>query len=119
HRLWRDFQGYTVFRGADTVALGVSAISSIGGAYAQNHKIMRDYEDALAAGRLPTERGIVLTGEDRARAEVITEIMCNFRVDLARFPLDFAAERAALLPLVADGVVALEGSEVRVTLLGR
>ncbi len=36
--LHRNFQGYTTKAGADLYGMGVSAISSIGTAYAQNHR---------------------------------------------------------------------------------
>src|SRR6185503_2751453 len=46
------------------------------------------------AGRFPIERGYALDGDDRARRHVITQLMCNFRVDCRvverLFGLEFA-----------------------------
>jgi len=116
--LGRDFQGYTVDRAPETVGLGATSISNVGGAYVQNLKSLGDYEGALAGGTLPTERGYWLTDEDRERREIIQQIMCNLQVDLGD-ESRFAAELRALEPLAADGLVTREGARVRVTPLGR
>jgi oxygen-independent coproporphyrinogen III oxidase len=115
-RLGRDFQGYTVDRAPCTIGFGVTAISNLGSAYVQNLKSLGDYERAIARGRLPAERGIRLTEDDQRRRELITQIMCNFEVTLGD---GWEAEREALAPLAADGLVTLEGGRVRVTELGR
>jgi len=116
--LWRDFQGYTVQRGAETVAFGVSGIGFVGGAYAQNVKSIGDHRDAVFAGRLPIERGIVLSDEDRLRRELITTLMCRFAVDLP-IGRDWSAELARLAPMAADGLVRLSPNRVEVTHTGR
>jgi len=123
--LGRNFQGYTVRRAPESIAFGVSAISDVGGAYAQNPRRLSDYEAALTAGRLPTIRGLMLTDEDQQRRSLITRLMCNLRVDLGPGALDrYAAELDELVPLAGDGLVDLligEGGrvELRVTALGR
>jgi oxygen-independent coproporphyrinogen-3 oxidase len=117
HVLGRDFQGYTVERAPQTVGVGVSSISNLGDAYVQNLKSLGDYEHAVDGGRLPTERGIWLAWDDQVRREVISEIMCNFEVRLP--PGSWAAELAALQPLVADGLVVTSGLHLKVTDLGR
>ena len=80
-RLHRNFMGYTTCLAPDTVGVGVSAISEVGGAFAQNVKQLTAYAAALDAGRFPIERGYALDGDDRARRHVITQLMCNLRVD--------------------------------------
>lgn len=119
-RLWRDFQGYTVHRAADTVAFGVSGISNVGGAFAQNVKTLPRYEAALAAGALPVERGHRLTADDVRRRDVITQLMCNFWIDLGPDgPREFAAELERLSPLERDGLCVVKGGEITLTALGR
>jgi oxygen-independent coproporphyrinogen-3 oxidase len=115
--LGRDFQGYTVDLAPQTVGLGMSSISNLGDAYAQNWKSLGEYEASVGGGRLPTERGIWLTDDDRRRREVITQLMCNFAVELE--PQLWSAERADLQPLAADGLVVLDGNRLQVTELGR
>ena len=41
---------------------------------------MNEYNDALNKGILPVMRGVQLTQDDQLRREVITELMCNFRL---------------------------------------
>ena len=113
--LWRDFQGYTTERAPDTIALGASAISDVGGAYLQNARALGDYRAAVIAGRLPTARGHALSEEDRRRRGVIMDLMCNFTADASAFP----DERARLGPLVRDGLLSLDGTRLLLTPLGR
>jgi oxygen-independent coproporphyrinogen-3 oxidase len=117
--LGRDFQGYTVERAPDTVALGASSISALGDCYAQNAKSLGDYERAVASGRLATERGLQLGPEDLRRRRVIGDVMCNFAVELERYGDGWARELDALGPLARDGLVNIAGRRVEVTPLGR
>jgi oxygen-independent coproporphyrinogen-3 oxidase len=118
--LWRDFQGYTTQRATDTVAFGVTGISDVGGAYAQSIRSLHDYEQRVTADRLPTVRGLELTADDLTRRRLITELMCNFRVDLGDgAATSFAAELPALRALERDGLIHLRGTRIDVTPLGR
>jgi oxygen-independent coproporphyrinogen-3 oxidase len=117
HTLGRDFQGYTVERAPHTVAFGVSGISDLGDAYAQNVKSLSQYERAIADGRLATERGVVLDEDDQLRRQVIERLMCDFSVELdAR---RFAPELARLRDHARDGLVELDGGRITITPLGR
>lgn len=117
-RLYRNFQGYTVKRADDLLALGVSAISDIAGVYAQNEKELFRYEETVRAGRLATVRGHALTADDVARRRAIMTLMCGDPL-----PADFAAahpdEVAALAPLERDGLVERVGGTIAPTALGR
>jgi oxygen-independent coproporphyrinogen-3 oxidase len=111
--LQRNFQGYSTRAGASIHAFGMSSISQTGRTYRQNLKELPAYRDALAAGRPPIERGLVLTDEDLRRRRVIMGLMCDRRLDFAalsaEFGFDFAdtyaPELASLEDLVADGLV--------------
>ncbi|HET8734591.1 MAG TPA: oxygen-independent coproporphyrinogen III oxidase, partial [Anaeromyxobacteraceae bacterium] len=74
--LTRNFQGYTVRPATDTIAFGMSSISDIGGAYAQNSHRLKDWGDRVAAGILPVERGAAVTADDVLRRFVINRVMC-------------------------------------------
>jgi oxygen-independent coproporphyrinogen-3 oxidase len=118
-RLHRNFQGYTVSRAEDLVALGVSGISEVGGVFAQNHKELTAYTEALAEGRLPIQRGWASTPDDRARREMILRVMTG-----RSLPLDleqrFPAEAAAFADFEADGLIARgEGGRWQITSVGR
>jgi len=125
--LWRNFMGYTVKHAPDMVACGVSGIGDVAGAYFQNRKVLKEYEEAVEAGRLPVERGYRLTADDRIRRHLITSLMCTFRIDLPdverrfgiRFDDAFAREREALRPFEADGFVRVTPDRVEVLGDGR
>lgn len=116
--LSRDFQGYTVSRAPDTVALGITGISSTGRIYAQNVKALGQYQTLVGEGRLPIERGLRLTDDDIERREIINQLMCNFYVDLNAAGTRYDSELAALKPLIADGLVKVEGRRIAATSLG-
>ena len=129
-RLHRNFMGYTTRPASDSVAAGVSAIGDVRGAFAQNHKTLARYYQALDAGEFPIERGYALSDDDRVRRYVITELMCNFRVEFAqvaaRFgvsPEDYFEPELASLAVpdgpVRDGLLEIAGDGLTVTPLGR
>lgn len=118
--LFRNFQGYTVRPANDTVALGVTAISDVAGSYVQNDPALLRYYAALDAGRLPTERGIMLSDDDCRRRQVINNLMCNLSWKMsAEDRVYFQPELERLQGMVDDGLVELDGDRVQVTELGR
>ena len=106
--LHRNFQGYTTKGGADLVGVGLTSIGEGVDYYAQNTKDMREYEDAIDAGMLPFERGIVLSDDDRVRQFVIMELMSNFKLDIKRFEKLFNIDFKTYF---ADAIVALKPFE--------
>ena len=124
--LRRNFQGYTTDQAGTLLGLGASAIGTLPQGYAQNDKDLPGYARALREGRLPVARGIALSAEDRLRRDIIQAVMCDFAVDLSaqavahgRPGFDFSDEIARLGALAAEGLVAVDGSRVRVTAAGR
>jgi len=83
--LHRNFQGYTTKGGADLIGVGLTSIGEGIDSYNQNFKVMREYEEAIDAGKLPFERGVVLNADDQIRQHVIMELMSNFKLDIKRF----------------------------------
>jgi oxygen-independent coproporphyrinogen-3 oxidase len=126
-RLQRNFQGYTVTPATALLAFGITGISEVKGCYAQSVKPLAHYYRALEEPRLPTERGWVMTDDDRLRRAIIHQIMCNFHVDLgaigARFGVDarteLAAELQALREPEREGLIERRGLVVELTPLGR
>jgi oxygen-independent coproporphyrinogen-3 oxidase len=118
-RLWRDFQGYTVKRASDTVAVGASGISSMDAAIVQAPRTIGRWSEALRADRLPVERGIALSDDDRRRRDVIVQLMCNDWVDLGADAARFAPELERLRAYAADGLCEISGGEITLTPLGR
>jgi oxygen-independent coproporphyrinogen III oxidase len=115
--LWRNFQGYTVRSASDTIAFGVTGISDIHGAYAQNVRTLKAYAESIEAGRLPITRGMSLSTEDKRLRHMITHFMCNLHTQLG--PDGEARYGEALAPLVADGMCTLDNGLLEVTPLGR
>jgi oxygen-independent coproporphyrinogen-3 oxidase len=125
-RLHRNFQGYTTDAAAILLGFGASAIGSLPRGYVQNVMPLKDYREAVFAGRLPVARGLTLGPDDRLRGEIIERLMCDLEVDAAAIcrrhetdPRALDAAFASLQPLAADGVVRVEGTRVVVTGEGR
>jgi len=125
--LHRNFQGYTTKAGADLYGMGVSAISSIGDAYAQNVREVPAYQAAVETRGLAVMRGYRLSADDRVRRAVISRLLCHtviLKSEIERefsIPFDeyFRAELERLRQACADGLVTLGSDEIRVTPLGR
>ena len=126
-RLHRNFQGYSTQSECDLLAFGVSAIASIGPVYAQNHKIIDDYYDALDHDELPVMRGIELSADDVLRRAIIQALMCHFELSiesieiahLIRFDEYFAAELADLRGMEREGLLEISDGWITVKPAGR
>ncbi len=125
--LQRNFQGYSTHRECDLVALGVSAIGSVGNVFAQNAVTTMEYETLIENGQLPIRKGIAVDDDDLLRADVIQALMCYDHLSFDEFGKDhgidfakyFAAEIEHLLPLADDGLIELDQSGVVITQKGR
>src|SRR5579863_8986724 len=125
--LHRNFQGYTTKAGADLYGMGVSAISSIGDAYAQNRREVPAYQSTVSARGIATMRGYRLSEDDRIRRDVIGRLLCHTVIpkrEVERefsiaFDEYFAPELRRLEQLQEEGLVTLGGDEIRVAPLGR
>jgi len=129
-RLHRNFMGYTVKVGSDMVAVGVSGIGDVRGAFAQNEKKLSRYYESLDAGKFPVERGYALDRDDLIRREAITRLMCNLWLDTGALEREFgivfaeyfAAELARLSAPdgpVSHGFVEVAPDHIEVVGLGR
>jgi oxygen-independent coproporphyrinogen-3 oxidase len=126
-QLQRNFQGYSTRAGSDIYSFGMSAISQTPEIYWQNEKELPDYCAAVDAGRVPLQRGYVVTAEDKIRRETIMRAMCDLSLDYAamsaklglNFTEHFAVELAALQPFEDDGLVRRSATGVEVTDAGR
>ena len=125
--LHRNFQGYTTKAGADLYGMGVSAISSIGRAYAQNSREIPAYQTAVKDRGIATMRGYRLSNDDEVRRAVIGRLLCHtviFKREIERefgieFDEYFAGELDRLTEPRDEGLVVLGVDEIRVTPLGR
>ncbi len=124
-RLHRNFMGYTTLPADDMVSFGMSSISEIDGAFAQNEKTLPAWQEAVDAGRLPVARGLVRGEEDERRRKIILDLMCRFCAPFAdhggacEFRRRYATELAELEPLAEDGLVRVTDAAIEVTETGR
>ncbi len=125
--LQRNFQGYATHGNCDLLAFGVSSISSIDNIFVQNYKDIPSYTAALEKGVAPSFKGLTLTTDDRLRQAVINQLICHFALDYEPFnrtyQIDFenyfADALAELMPMVEDGLVAMDANGLSVSPDGR
>ncbi|MEM8798636.1 MAG: oxygen-independent coproporphyrinogen III oxidase [Pseudomonadota bacterium] len=117
--LSRNFQGFTADEVGVLIAFGPSAISSLPQGFVQNEKSIQGYEEAIAAGRLPSVRGVKLSKEDRVRGAIIRDLLCNFSCDVGTRAREYGFALSVfqqafdqLVPLVDDGLAVIEGNRV-------
>ncbi|EKF9627288.1 oxygen-independent coproporphyrinogen III oxidase [Vibrio cholerae] len=125
--LHRNFQGYTTQGECDLVGFGVSAISMVGDAYAQNQKELKKYYAQVNEMRHALWKGVALDKDDLLRREVIKQLICNFKLDKTaiehefnlRFNHYFRQDLALLQTFIDDGLVTVDETMIEVTLRGR
>ncbi|MEC7309973.1 oxygen-independent coproporphyrinogen III oxidase [Vibrio gigantis] len=125
--LHRNFQGYTTQGEADLIGFGVSAISMVGDAYAQNQKELKKYYAQVNDLRHALWKGVALDSDDLLRREVIKQLICNFKLDKTMIESEFSVnfsryfkeDLELLQTFINDDLVEVDDKEIRVTLRGR
>lgn len=125
--LYRNFQGYSTHAGLNLFAFGITSIGMLSDMYVQNYKSLKEYYKALDQNKIPLLKGIVLNKDDILRREVITEMMCNFRLNKAdienKYDIDFDSYFAGALNSLGkirdDGLIEFHEDKLTVTTSGR
>ncbi len=125
--LQRNFQGYSTQEGVDIYAFGMSSISQSQDAYWQNLKELPDYCASVDEGKLPIQRGYILTEEDHLRRRTIMRLMCDLELDYSNmsellgldFQSTYARELDSLKNMEEDGLIHKSATGLTVTELGR
>ncbi len=125
--LHRNFQGYTTQGECDLVGFGVSAISMIGDAYAQNQKELSKYYAQVNEMRHALWKGVSLDSDDLLRREVIKQLICNFKLDKKSIEQQFGVcfnpyfqqDLELLQTFIDDQLVVVDERHIEVTLRGR
>ena len=129
-QLHRNFQGYCTRRTTGQVyAFGVTAISQLQTAYAQNGRDIQEYIRCIEAGKPYTYRGYELTTQEQMVREVIEQMMCNYHFSwseiAARLGCTPAEVKAAtnydeqkLKEMEADGLIQLSEDSISMTQTG-
>lgn len=114
-QLHRNFQGYCTRRTTGQVyALGVTGISQLENAYAQNTKDISEYIDIVESGQLPIKKGYALSSNQQLVREAIDTLMCNYQVTLSpeqRLAVNYDESR--LKEMQADGIISINGNTIR------
>ncbi len=126
-RLHRNFQGYSTHAECDLVAMGVTAIGSVGACYVQNHRTLAEYYGDLDGAELPVMRGLELSPDDLLRRSIIQSLMCHGTVSieaieiahLIDFEPYFVEELADLEVFVRDELVEIDHEWLALTGKGR
>jgi len=118
--LHRNFMGYTTQHTGILLGLGVSSISDVGIAFAQNHKTIHDYYAAINQGELSVTKGYFLNEEDIAFRKYILDISCQGKTKFLSQHLDLIQQFSfpVLEKLAEDGLVVYDTEGLTVTALG-
>lgn len=120
--LHRNFMGYSPFYTALSIGLGASANSDSGDAYIRNEYRLEAYQEKVANGHFPFDKGHLLTREDQILRGHILNILCRYETiwylpDYQCKALFEGLER--LQPLEADGLLRRYPFQLKVTSRGR
>ena len=126
-QLYRNFQGYSTHAHCDLVAMGVTSIGMVGNTYAQNMRTLDEYYGRIDAGHLAVFRGVELSRDDELRRAVITQLICNFSLDMRRVAKDweidfaqyFASEIDRLGGMAEHGLLSISDDIIDVLPPGR
>jgi oxygen-independent coproporphyrinogen-3 oxidase len=120
-KLRRNFQGYTTDTAPALIGLGASAISALPQGYTQNISEVPAWRQALGRNDFATARGIALSSQDRARREIIEQLMCYLETDAGAVAQThglpaghFDAELADVDEYAREGLLAVDGRRIRV-----
>jgi len=119
--LHRNFMGYTTQKTSILLGLGVSSISDIGNAFAQNNKILQDYYSLIRHDKLAVQKGYFLNEEDVAFRHYILDISCKGETSFKEkdLPLLETYTFPELKKLEEDNLIAWNKVGLQVTTLGR
>lgn len=125
--LYRNFMGYTVKPADEYIGLGLTSIGFLENTYVHNHKVLPEYYRLIKEGKLPVERGKVLSRDDQVRQWTISAFMCHFHVDKAKFQEIFQVgfndyffdEQKHLHQCAQDQLIVVTEDQITVTELGK
>ncbi|MDD2437144.1 MAG: oxygen-independent coproporphyrinogen III oxidase [Massilibacteroides sp.] len=130
-RLHRNFQGYCTRRTTGQVyAFGVTGISQLAEAYAQNTKSIPEYIERVEKGQLPVIKGYALRKDEQVTREVIETLMCNYRIDwfelkerfcrpLSELRRTVGYEDSVMAAFARDGLITYDDRFLTITPAGR
>lgn len=116
-KVHRNFMGYTTQQTGLLLGLGVSAISDLGNAFAQNDKTLHNYYETLNERKFAVMRGYFLNDEDLSFRRYISDISCKGSTIFN--PSDFHLLEEFCFPQLqqplADGMVEYDKKQLKLT----
>ncbi|WP_026166339.1 oxygen-independent coproporphyrinogen III oxidase [Bacteroides propionicifaciens] len=131
NELHRNFQGYCTRRTTGQIyAFGVTGISQLNSAYAQNIKDIKSYIQAVEQGELPIVKGYKLSGQQQIIRTVIETLMCNYSVNWQKIADYIQKDKAEVLNAIRynqselqefadDGLIEYSANDIRMTEIGK
>lgn len=128
--LHRNFQGYCTRRTTGQVyAFGVTGISQLSCAYAQNNKDIRQYIEQIENGSFAVAKGYALSRDEQITREAIETLMCNYSLNwqevagrlsstVEEVKAATACDEARLQEFAADGLIEYDDKHIRMTSAG-
>jgi oxygen-independent coproporphyrinogen-3 oxidase len=109
----------SLWQGADLVGLGVASFSHVGGTHFQNLHDFEPYVAALREGRLPLQRALTPTPEERLIRELVLQFKLG-HVSRAYFQRKFGVDllkrfAEPLAELLSWDALTIRGDELRLT----
>ncbi len=82
-KLHRNFMGYIVQQSRFLIGLGVSSISDVHFAYAQNVKTVEEYKMLIQSNQFALEKGHIMLDKEIVTRKNIHQVLCNKNIPLA------------------------------------
>ena len=105
--LHRNFMGYTTNTTSLLLGLGVSAISDSWYAFAQNNKVIKEYQNEIQQGKLALFRGHFLSEDDLIIRQKILDLMCKFHT---KIDMNFRSKK--YFPQIIEQLTLLEKDDL-------
>lgn len=127
----RNFQGYCTLRTTGQVyAFGVTGISQLTYAYAQNEKDIQQYIEKVEQGTLPICKGYLLSEQELVTRKTIDMLMCNYQIDWNKLATQAGKtvdelksileyDNSKIKELAGDGVIEVSDDRIVMTEEGR
>lgn len=121
--LYRNFQGYSTHADCDLIGLGATSIGKVHDSYSQNLRTLDEYAQAISQGQLAVFRGVTLDADDKLRRDIITQLICHFRLDIRHiehqhgihFTEYFAQALPQLHTMQNDGLLSIDDQQIVVS----
>lgn len=114
-RLHRNFMGYTTSNSSILIGLGVSAISDLGFAFAQNSKELGLWERAVDEQAFAVDKGFLLSADDEKRRDLILNMSCNGSATLEANWQFEPHQQALLEQMQTDGLLSIQHNKLQLS----